>query len=155
MNSIFTFHNVSINTELDLCVLRLLLNLHSTMFLLILQTFSKKAFGRAYLHSTMFLLIPGKKSSGQTSGRFTFHNVSINTFTYQVRKEDVFPFTFHNVSINTGKLLNLKLREQFTFHNVSINTPSFTIPYTTSLILPFSVNLVIFFICRIQFLIIL
>ena len=44
---------------------------------------------------------------------------------------------------------------QFTFHNVSINTPSFTIPYTTSLILPFSVNLVIFFICRIQFLIIL
>ena len=67
-----------------------------------------------------------------------------------------YSFTFHNVSINT-KRINRRTESGtgFTFHNVSINTPSFTIPYTTSLILPFSVNLVIFFICRIQFLIIL
>ena len=78
---IFTFHNVSINTDvLNRSCNNLSSSLHSTMFLLILicswlcfQVYSS-------LHSTMFLLILVKNYG--FAGRvfvFTFHNVSINT----------------------------------------------------------------------------
>ena len=54
---------------------------------------------------------------------FTFHNVSINTWSGGTRKEASETFTFHNVSINTGKTGNRKdQKDRFTFHNVSINT---------------------------------
>ena len=53
----FTFHNVSINTELGKCVRRRLLTLHSTMFLLILLRIAQNVLKTI----------------------FTFHNVSINT----------------------------------------------------------------------------
>ena len=56
--NVFTFHNVSINTDLGDLGNKLLEALHSTMFLLIL------------IH--MQLLFRG-------SYAFTFHNVSINT----------------------------------------------------------------------------
>ena len=76
---------------------------------------------------------------------FTFHNVSINTWSGGTRKEASETFTFHNVSINTAMtsrnadlLLTLHSTmfllipdsswwtllavRTFTFHNVSINT---------------------------------
>ena len=99
---VFTFHNVSINTQLlryiilcrcDLHSTMFLLiqltvilaeyqqkNLHSTMFLLIRRLWTDHKDYKTYLHSTMFLLI---QETGMIQGvefmKFTFHNVSINT----------------------------------------------------------------------------
>ena len=81
MYTVFTFHNVSINTVYKVSeVLRYPDDLHSTMFLLILLQV------RLYRCSSIF----------------TFHNVSINTEPQQSRSgETETEFTFHNVSINT------------------------------------------------------
>ena len=54
---IFTFHNVSINTEM----------------------FGNELSLAAALHSTMFLLIQCRGVGGSSVPVFTFHNVSINT----------------------------------------------------------------------------
>ena len=76
------------------------------------------------LHSTMFLLI--RKIFHQSKSHesiFTFHNVSINTYTEHRVEKPVFWFTFHNVSINTVDCYPCWVSaEKFTFHNVSINT---------------------------------
>ncbi len=102
MFSIFTFHNVSINTDENGLWLRDLYTLHSTMFLLIqIDLFICGNF-EIPLHSTMFLLI-------QTFTPLLFHKSTI--------------FTFHNVSINTTELTDITtIYAHFTFHNVSINT---------------------------------
>ena len=65
---IFTFHNVSINTDKykDGNVVRW--TLHSTMFLLILTNFHELNLDWLSLHSTMFLLIPRWKDSENNFG---------------------------------------------------------------------------------------
>ena len=53
----FTFHNVSINTNLLLLSWKECIHLHSTIFLLIPPSKIHHPFTPLYLHSTMFLLI--------------------------------------------------------------------------------------------------
>ena len=78
--SIFTFHNVSINSDRSLCWYQ---PIH-------------------YLHSIMYLLIPDARLQKMTqAGVFTFHNVSINSFIKLNLLGFRFRFTFHNVSINS------------------------------------------------------
>ena len=55
--SLFTFHNVSINSQDKCKPVNHLTHLHSTMFLLIRYTHMFHAFLIVNLHSTMFLLI--------------------------------------------------------------------------------------------------
>ena len=94
------------------------------MFLLIQNLNREHRLSILTLHSTMFLLIQQTwlwKQSLICS--FTFHNVSINTVTnsYPVSRNAL--FTFHNVSINTVyNFCSDHIRNFFTFHNVSINT---------------------------------
>ena len=54
-------------------------DLHSTMFLLILVYFPAWYAAYSYLHSTMFLLIQTGTSRSWRRSTFTFHNVSINS----------------------------------------------------------------------------
>ena len=120
----FTFHYVSINT--DIPGLDFLKN--------------------RTLHSTMFLLIPVLIKGVSKQKVFTFHYVSINTcIAGWILSREVI-FTFHYFSINTGIVLRdftgrfLSLHstmfllihkryaggkpgdQNFTFHYVSINT---------------------------------
>ena len=94
------------------------------MFLLIQNLNREHRLSILTLHSTMFLLIQQTwlwKQSLICS--FTFHNVSINTVTnsYPVSRNAL--FTFHNVSINTFSFPTADaVLHDFTFHNVSINT---------------------------------
>ena len=98
----FTFHNVSINTIGKYGHKKPVKNLHSTMFLLIRETWLN------------YKLLAGK---------FTFHNVSINTGSGSTKVTGIKLFTFHNVSINTGIWVKPATDPPaFTFHNVSINT---------------------------------
>ena len=53
---LFTFHYVSIKSSLRLYPIHSHPDLHSTMFLLNLQTSQRKTPRETYLHSTMFLL---------------------------------------------------------------------------------------------------
>ena len=54
------------------------------------------------LHSTMFLLIlDALKAQSKTEIAFTFHNVSINSFNDSCKSLAETVFTFHNVSINS------------------------------------------------------
>ena len=54
------------------------------------------------LHSTMFLLIlDALKAQSKTEIAFTFHNVSINSHCQPSYGVIYFTFTFHNVSINS------------------------------------------------------
>ena len=55
------------------------INLHSTMFLLIPGALMAGIRFWQYLHSTMFLLIRGSHDRCQRQRGFTFHNVSINS----------------------------------------------------------------------------
>ena len=78
--SVFTFHNVSINTHAPFedFLLYFLFTFHNvsinTIFILLFS------FCFLPLHSTMFLLIQKTNSGhGGTVLYFTFHNVSINT----------------------------------------------------------------------------
>ena len=103
MGTVFTFHNVSINTlvcEYDFTYFRAL---HSTMFLLIPFKAIWSHVSPCTLHSTMFLLIPVRSSLTATLILFTFHNVSINTLIPGVTVLVGCNFTFHNVSINTHR----------------------------------------------------
>ena len=54
---VFTFHNVSINTEPEAESVLLWSSLHSTMFLLIRRIWTESQKLEYSLHSTMFLLI--------------------------------------------------------------------------------------------------
>ena len=126
--TIFTFHNVSINSVMDAMinatwfhlhsimyllipahrqrVLLLRLYLHSIMYLLILFRCQPSNSYVAYLHSIMYLLIHiSPLPAVQASGTFTFHNVSINSTTSNSQIGISSEFTFHNVSINS-KLSN-------------------------------------------------
>ena len=141
----FTFHNVSINSPPQ--VLRLLshyLNLHSIMYLLIHDADSSRLIAPADLHSIMYLLIRFNHVRLKVMIKFTFHNVSINSYLGKHAAGVAVVFTFHNVSINSKSgfksaisdlnlhsimyLLILKpyfcihYKEVFTFHNVSINS---------------------------------
>ena len=54
------------------------------------------------LHSTMFLLIlDALKAQSKTEIAFTFHNVSINSEAINDEPVKGNEFTFHNVSINS------------------------------------------------------
>ena len=81
-------------------------NLHSTMFLLI-RTFCPLSFKFLKdLHSTMFLLIHTYSCwMGMITGKFTFHNVSINSETSVDFLPLITVFTFHNVSINSTAMV--------------------------------------------------
>ena len=80
LKDLFTFHNVSINTDFLHKLSVSFASLHSTMFLLIQIT---------NFHSAICTII------------FTFHNVSINTAAPRLVRSPEDCFTFHNVSINT------------------------------------------------------
>ena len=102
---VFTFHNVSINTNIEILTFCRHVHLHSTMFLLIPDDNPNHPKPRLNLHSTMFLLI------------LSYHRQRIRQRKW---------FTFHNVSINTAAdILFDDLPDKFTFHNVSINTAIF------------------------------
>ena len=129
---LFTFHNVSINS----------------------QVVQSEIFCKYYLHSIMYLLIPIViLPPDATEIAFTFHNVSINSCRFSIAGEKLVSFTFHNVSINSSfspssltpegylhsimYLLILKFQIShnnvpvlFTFHNVSINSDLFWLFYT-------------------------
>ena len=121
--NIFTFHNVSINTEQGLLVRlpckvftfhNVSINTPSKLSLILADT---------SLHSTMFLLIPVQNVFKAYHVIFTFHNVSINTYSVSYYYHLPSTFTFHNVSINTEEPVRYAPWVLcFTFHNVSINT---------------------------------
>ena len=121
---IFTFHNVSINTNIALNVGRKLTTLHSTMFLLIRHSLCQGKRPRETLHSTMFLLI--RKLSCRSpilQSSFTFHNVSINTAAPAPWANQVYLPLHSTMFLLIQRCL--KCRQVlifFTFHNVSINT---------------------------------
>ena len=145
LSKIFTFHNVSINTDKQCSKLIREATLHSTMFLLIPGQQRRSTRRKEPLHSTMFLLIQPDRSENEWQWRtFTFHNVSINTDVWMCLHTSIWTlhstmfllillvqadhivllfFTFHNVSINTnGMAIYADGHLIFTFHNVSINT---------------------------------
>ena len=143
LSKIFTFHNVSINTDKQCSKLIREATLHSTMFLLIPGQQRRSTRRKEPLHSTMFLLIQPDRSENEWQWRtFTFHNVSINTDVWMCLHTSI--WTLHS----TMFLLILLVQADhivllfFTFHNVSINTPPSIHPYNTDIILPLSVNLV-------------
>ena len=79
--TLFTFHDVSINTTTRFYCLKLKFSLHSTMFLLIRNADESVPGKDRPLHSTMFLLIQGtRRNLFYFRCGFTFHDVSINTF---------------------------------------------------------------------------
>ena len=122
--TVFTFHNVSITTEVLEHVHVSSQNLHSTMSLLQRLRTSSLQGSIRNLHSTMSLLQLKLSYFSPVQTLFTFHNVSITTICIQKQTAATGNlFTFHNVSITTelqfeGMYLSLK----FTFHNVSITT---------------------------------
>ena len=72
------------------------------MFLLIPETGAITATNILNLHSTMFLLIQeNAQINGCYQRQFTFHNVSINSNSYEEAENLLLQFTFHNVSINS------------------------------------------------------
>ena len=77
--TLFTFHDVSINTTTRFYCLKLKFSLHSTMFLLIRWLNGTYNNTKKALHSTMFLLIPIASGHRRKRSHFTFHDVSINT----------------------------------------------------------------------------
>ena len=72
------------------------------MFLLIRKMCKEQRERELNLHSTMFLLIlDALKAQSKTEIAFTFHNVSINSSEVVHRENRINKFTFHNVSINS------------------------------------------------------
>ena len=109
--SIFTFHNVSINSLSWSFSPVLLPDLHSIMYLLIRKVWSLDCLKSRNLHSIMYLLIQMKwRFRVFNIVLFTFHNVSINSILIHQPCFKFFLFTFHNVSINSvedfDRLLN-------------------------------------------------
>ena len=87
-SSVFTFHNVSINSPVAAYSLPLLLHLHSIMYLLI----------RVMVADLIF-----------QSSSFTFHNVSINSAAISSSIKVIKRFTFHNVSINSKGIFSMDM----------------------------------------------
>ena len=77
------------------------------MFLLILHHHGNFFKTLVNLHSTMFLLILYCKWFDGVMCRFTFHNVSINSKIFNIIFPRLSQFTFHNVSINSRYLIFL------------------------------------------------
>ena len=98
----FTFHDVSINTLSSTHSKSRGVPLHSTMLLLIQIIRCMKLMLIASLHSTMFLLIRETWIRRNICpSAFTFHDVSINTTKLRQPRSKEPTFTFHDVSINT------------------------------------------------------
>ena len=99
---VFTFHNVSINTGFHFRWFFRQQALHSTMFLLILQTDRLRVLKELSLHSTMFLLIPIPRSTDPFL-LFSLHSTMFLLIrnAWAISCIVVSRFTFHNVSINT------------------------------------------------------
>ena len=99
----FTFHNVSIKSNILWRDAKLFTTLHSTMYLLNQKKTYALGSYEETLHSTMYLLnreVP--LILFYLRDRFTFHNVSIKSYcTARRRTVSVF-FTFHNVSIKSS-----------------------------------------------------
>ena len=113
MNDLFTFHNVSINTDFLHKLSVSFASLHSTMFLLIQIT---------NFHSAICTII------------FTFHNVSINTpcstFTYNT--SFILPFSvdlvIYNYFIHKIDIITLYKTSIFLINKGFVNLPGF-FPY--------------------------
>ena len=70
------------------------------MYLLIPEPLRRQTSPLVNLHSIMYLLILRFMSCSLYNNKFTFHNVSINSYK-DVSKKLKKIFTFHNVSINS------------------------------------------------------
>ena len=102
----FTFHYVSIKSEVVVLAVTVEVDLHSTMYLLNLA------------HNT---------SDDSIVARFTFHYVSIKSVIFDVLNFKFNAFTFHYVSIESLAALFLLCGDAlFTFHYVSIKSLSGT-----------------------------
>ena len=99
-------------------------SLHSTMFLLIQQTWLwKQSLICSFTFHNVSINTVTNSYPVSRNALFTFHNVSINTFSFPTADAVLHDFTFHNVSINTVyNFCSDHIRNLFTFHNVSINT---------------------------------
>ena len=98
----FTFHNVSIKSQLLCSLGARFFPLHSTMYLLNHTERAVRAALFLTLHSTMYLLNPNESRAD-----YTLYHI----------------FTFHNVSIKSSAMLKfLRINHHFTFHNVSIKS---------------------------------
>ena len=103
------------------------------MYLLILNGALHKDVVKVNLHSIMYLLILiSMLISGIHLIKFTFHNVSINSFSQSLTS--VRNLNLHSIMylLILNQLDILLHHSSFTFHNVSINSaPSFT-PFAQS-----------------------
>ena len=81
IQSVFTFHNVSINTEIDAKIDEMVADF----------TF----------HNVSINTVAYGMAETAPISVFTFHNVSINTAQQNQARFTTHVFTFHNVSINT------------------------------------------------------
>ena len=120
----FTFHHVSIKTQMDLETQAVRNHSHSTMYLLKLHWQARMPHPRRNSHSTMYLL---KRVDGSyryvVKNKFTFHHVSIKTTSQYINEQLLNSFTFHHVSIKTtSSTLYFNAPATFTFHHVSIKT---------------------------------
>ena len=122
--TLFTFHDVSINTTTRFYCLKLKFSLHSTMFLLIRWLNGTYNNTKKALHSTMFLLIQ-KQTQTDLWVFQTLHSTMFLLIHVSHAEHCKFPgITLHS----TMFLLILKLvankpcNLNFTFHDVSINT---------------------------------
>ena len=99
---VFTFHNVSINTNIEILTFCRHVHLHSTMFLLIRTPKGCFACPFHNLHSTMFLLIQTNQHYSERSKK-NLHSTMFLLIPYTASNPlyKSVGFTFHNVSINT------------------------------------------------------
>ena len=79
-------------------------DLHPTMYLLILGSFTRPRVLENNLHPTMYLLIPDTASPSPATIIFTSHYVSINSTTVKAGETLDITFTSHYVSINSVSL---------------------------------------------------
>ena len=75
----FTFHHVSIKTQIVNIDYYLFIHSHSTMYLLKPHHLHYRLYRLYHSHSTMYLLKRDKRQVRQPHKRFTFHHVSIKT----------------------------------------------------------------------------
>ena len=143
--TLFTFHDVSINTTTRFYCLKLKFSLHSTMFLLIRWLNGTYNNTKKALHSTMFLLIQKQTQTDlwvfQTLHSTMFLLIHLRRTEWSVwlqslhstmfllildvkeNNKYIISFTFHDVSINTFfNWFCFLFCFSFTFHDVSINT---------------------------------
>ena len=99
----FTFHHVSIKTNSSYHLFLAVHHSHSTMYLLKLDIVTDTIYELTHSHSTMYLLkpMPTNEYNAKVS-LFTFHHVSIKTYTFKCAGKGTVLFTFHHVSIKTS-----------------------------------------------------